>query len=197
MPNKHSSMTSLANQFLVAMPALDDSYFSRSVIYICEHDDEGAMGLVINKSTDIAINTVLLEMHITDEDVDTEATVELDSNNVMSGGPVQTDRGFILHNGHNEWSSSLKLDDQINVTTSKDILENLATDAGPEKYLMTLGYAGWTAGQLEQELVDNTWLTIDASPDLIFDTPIEDRWEAAVQKLGINVEQLTAFSGHA
>ena len=194
-------MTSLANQFLVAMPALDDSYFSRSVIYICEHDDEGAMGLVINKSTDIAINTVLLEMHITDEDVDTEATVELDSNleskNVMSGGPVQTDRGFILHNGHNEWSSSLKLDDQINVTTSKDILENLATDAGPEKYLMTLGYAGWTAGQLEQELVDNTWLTIDASPDLIFDTPIEDRWEAAVQKLGINVEQLTAFSGHA
>lgn len=197
MPNKHSSMTSLANQFLVAMPALDDSYFSRSVIYICEHDDEGAMGLVINKSTDIAINTVLLEMHITDEDVDTEASIELDSNNVMSGGPVHTDRGFILHNGHNQWSSSLKLHDQINVTTSKDILENLATDAGPEKYLMTLGYAGWTAGQLEQELVDNTWLTIDASPDLIFDTPIEDRWEAAVQKLGINVEQLTAFSGNA
>lgn len=197
MPNKHSSMTSLANQFLIAMPALDDSYFGRSVIYICEHDDEGAMGLVINKSTDIAINTVLSEMHITDEDLDTEAAIEIDSNNVMSGGPVHTDRGFILHNGHNQWSSSLKLDDQINITTSKDILENLGTDAGPEKYLMTLGYAGWTAGQLEQELVDNTWLTIDASPDLIFETPIEDRWEAAVQKLGINVEQLTAFSGNA
>ncbi|GHB57867.1 UPF0301 protein [Psychrosphaera saromensis] len=197
MPNKHSSMTSLANQFLVAMPALDDSYFGRSVIYICEHDDEGAMGLVINKSTEIAVNTVLLEMHITDEDVDTEATVALDDINVMSGGPVHTDRGFILHNGDKKWSSSLKLDDQINVTTSKDILENLATKAGPEKYLMTLGYAGWTAGQLEQELADNTWLTIDADPDLIFDTPIEDRWEKAVQKLGINVEQLTAFSGHA
>jgi putative transcriptional regulator len=197
MPNKHSSMTSLANQFLVAMPALDDSYFGRSVIYICEHDDEGAMGLVINKSTEIAVNTVLLEMHITDEELDTEATVELDDINVMSGGPVHTDRGFILHNGDKKWSSSLKLDDQINVTTSKDILENLATKAGPEKYLMTLGYAGWTAGQLEQELADNTWLTIDADPDLIFDTPIEDRWEKAVQKLGINVEQLTAFSGHA
>lgn len=190
-------MTSLANQFLVAMPALDDSYFGRSVIYICEHDDEGAMGLVINKSTEIAVNTVLLEMHITDEELDTEATVELDDINVMSGGPVHTDRGFILHNGDKKWSSSLKLDDQINVTTSKDILENLATKAGPEKYLMTLGYAGWTAGQLEQELADNTWLTIDADPDLIFDTPIEDRWEKAVQKLGINVEQLTAFSGHA
>jgi putative transcriptional regulator len=195
MPNQHSSMTSLANQFLIAMPALDDSYFGRTVIYVCEHDDEGAMGLVINKSTDIAINKVLLEMHI--EDDDSEANIELNSNHVMSGGPVQTDRGFILHNGDKKWSSSLQLQDQINVTTSKDILPNLATDAGPEKYIMTLGYAGWTAGQLEQELADNTWLTIDADPNLIFDVPVEERWEKAVQKLGINVEQLTAFSGHA
>jgi len=193
MPNKHSSMTSLANQFLIAMPALDDSYFARTVIYVCEHDDEGAMGLVINKSTDLDISTVLSEMHMDDEDTNVEST----NNNVMSGGPVQTDRGFILHNGDKKWSSSLQLQDQINVTTSKDILANLATDTGPEKYIMALGYAGWTAGQLEQELVDNTWLTIDADPNLIFDVPVEDRWEKAVQKLGINVEQLTVFSGHA
>lgn len=197
MPNQHSSMTSLANQFLIAMPALDDSYFERTVIYVCEHDDEGAMGLVINKTTDIAINKVLIEMHIDDESENNHSHVELNKNHVMSGGPVQTDRGFILHNGDKKWSSSLQLQDQINVTTSKDILSNLATEQGPEKYIMTLGYAGWTAGQLEQELVDNTWLTIDADPNLIFDVPIEERWEKAVQKLGINVEQLTIFSGHA
>ena len=196
MPNKHSSMTSLANQFLIAMPALDDSYFSRTVIYVCEHDDEGAMGLVINKSTDLNINTVLSEMHIDDEDV-VDVDIELTNNHVMSGGPVQTDRGFILHDGDKKWSSSLQLQDQINVTTSKDILSNLATNAGPEKYMMTLGYSGWTAGQLEQELADNTWLTIDADPNLMFNVPVEERWEKAVQKLGINVDQLTAFSGHA
>ncbi len=190
-------MTSLANQFLVAMPALDDSYFGRTVIYICEHDDDGAMGLIINKSTDIAINKVLIEMHIEDEEQGETSTVELNRNHVMSGGPVQTDRGFILHNGDNKWSSSLKLDDQINVTTSKDILANLSTKDGPEKYIMTLGYSGWTAGQLEQELADNTWLTIDADPDLLFDTPVEERWEKALKKLGVNADQLTAFSGHA
>ena len=193
MPNQHSSMTSLVNQFLIAMPALDDSYFGRSVIYVCEHDDEGAMGLVINKSTDLAIDKVLFEMHLDDQ----ETEIELSNNHVMSGGPVQTDRGFILHNGDKKWSSSLQLQEQINVTTSKDILENLASDTGPEKYIMALGYAGWTAGQLEQELADNTWLTIDADPNLIFDVPVEERWEKAVQKLGINAEQLTAFSGHA
>lgn len=188
-------MTSLVNQFLIAMPALDDSYFSRSLIYVCEHDDEGAMGLIINKNTDIAINKVLLEMHIEDEEDDLD--FQLDSQKVMSGGPVQTDRGFILHNGEQKWSSSLQLQDQISVTTSKDILENLSNENGPEKYIMALGYSGWSAGQLEQELIDNTWLTIDAEPDLLFDVPVEQRWEKAVQKLGISPEQLTAFSGHA
>lgn len=182
---------SLANQFLIAMPALDDSYFGRTVIYLCEHDDEGAMGLVVNRTTDLSIEQVLEEMNLK-EGLNTAIEQK-----VLSGGPVQTDRGFILHNGEKQWSSSLQLSEQIIITTSKDILTNLDTPAGPEKYLMALGYAGWSAGQLEQEILDNTWLTVDADPSIIFDTPADQRWEKAVQMLGINIEQLTHFAGHA
>ena len=110
---------------------------------------------------------------------------------------MQTDRGFVLHSGDREWSSSLHLGDNIMVTTSKDILEKLTTEEGPNDFILTLGYAGWSAGQLEQELANNSWLTIDADPDLIFHTPVEQRWEKAVKKLGIDISQLTSFAGHA
>lgn len=192
MANQHSGMTSLANQFLIAMPSLDDSYFGRSVTYICEHDDEGAMGLVVNKSTDMSVGRLLKEIKIDDE-----VNPLLSEQLVLAGGPVQTDRGFVLHSGSREWSSSMHLNNDIMVTTSKDILENLASDIGPKDFILTLGYAGWSAGQLEDELASNSWLTIDADPALIFDTPIEQRWEKAVQMLGIDISQLTAFSGHA
>ncbi len=192
MANQHSGMTSLANQFLIAMPSLDDSYFGRSVTYICEHDDEGAMGLVVNKSTDMSVGRLLKEIKINDE-----VNPLLSDQLVLAGGPVQTDRGFVLHSGCREWSSSLHLNDNIMVTTSKDILENLATETGPKEFVLTLGYAGWSAGQLEEELASNSWLTIDADPELIFNTPIDQRWEKAVQMLGIDIAQLTAFAGHA
>ena len=192
MTNKHSTMTSLANQVLIAMPSLDESYFGRSIIYVCEHDDEGAMGLVLNKPTELSIAKVLAELELADED-DTELT----DLNVMSGGPVQTDRGFILHNDDKQWSSSLKLDEQITVTTSKDILANLTTEQGPDKFIMTLGYAGWSAGQLEQELADNSWLTLEADTELLFDTPVDQYWTKALEKLGVSIDQLSLMSGHA
>ncbi len=192
MANTHSTMTSLANQFLIAMPSLDESYFGRTIIYICEHDDEGAMGLVINKPTELSIAKVLSELNLIDEDEGA-----LPGKNVLSGGPVQTDRGFILHNDDKQWSSSLQLGEQITVTTSKDILAQLNTEQGPKKFIMTLGYAGWSPGQLEQELADNSWLTLEADPELIFNTPIDQCWDKALAKLGISAEQLSLMSGHA
>lgn len=185
-------MTSLANQILIAMPSLDESYFGRTIIYMCEHDDDGAMGLVINKPTELSISKVLAELNLIEQEDE-----RLEEHSVMSGGPVQTDRGFILHNDDKQWSSSLKLNDNITVTTSKDILENLATEQGPNKFIMTLGYAGWSAGQLEQELAENTWLTLDADPELIFNTPVSECWNKALEKLGITVDQLSLMSGHA
>lgn len=192
MTNSHSTMTSLANQFLIAMPSLDESYFGRTIIYLCEHDDDGAMGLVINKPTELSIAKVLAELNLVDEDDD-----KLSDKNVMSGGPVQTDRGFILHNDDKLWSSSLKLDDKITVTTSKDILAKLNTEQGPQKFIMTLGYAGWSPGQLEQELADNTWLTLEADPELLFNTPVDKCWDKALEKLGVSIDQLSSMSGHA
>lgn len=197
MQNEHSSMTSLANQFLVAMPTLDESYFGRTLIYVCEHDDEGAMGIVINKPTDLTIGQVLSEMNLIEQDSEENTVKELNDKTVLAGGPVQTDRGFILHNDNNQWSSSLNLAEQITVTTSKDILENLTSEQRPEQFIMALGYAGWSAGQLEQELADNTWLTLEADPQLIFNTPIAKSWDKALEKIGISAEQLTSFSGHA
>lgn len=192
MANTHSTMDSLANQLLIAMPSLDESYFGRTIIYLCEHDDDGAMGLVINKPTELSIAKVLAELNLVDEDDD-----KLNEQHVMSGGPVQTDRGFILHNDDKQWSSSLKLDDKITVTTSKDILAKLNTEQGPQKFIMTLGYAGWSPGQLEQELADNTWLTLEADPELLFNTPIDKCWDKALEKLGVSIDQLSSMSGHA
>lgn len=192
MANTHSTMTSLANQFLIAMPSLDESYFGRTIIYLCEHDDDGAMGLVINKPTELSIAKVLSELNLVDEEDE-----QLNGQHVMSGGPVQTDRGFILHNDNKQWSSSLKLDEQITVTTSKDILAQLNTEQGPQKFIMTLGYAGWSPGQLEQELADNTWLTLEADPELLFNTPVDKCWDKALEKLGVSIDQLSSMSGHA
>lgn len=192
MTVKFSSSLSLANQFLIAMPSMDDGYFQRSVTYICEHDEQGAMGLVVNKQTDMSVKRLLKEIQI-----DLPETSPLEENMVLAGGPVQTDRGFVLHKGNRTWSSSLQLEEGIMVTTSKDILENLGKESGPEDFLVTLGYAGWSAGQLEQEIANNSWLTVKADPEVIFNTPASERWETAVKMLGIDISQLTSFAGHA
>jgi putative transcriptional regulator len=130
-------------------------------------------------------------------ELDLETETPETEKKVLIGGPVQTDRGFVLHNDSQKWSSSLNLTEQITVTTSKDILNSIGNDQGPNKYLMALGYSGWSAGQLEQEIADNTWLTVNADPQLIFDTPIEKRWEKALEVLGISIEQLSTVAGHA
>lgn len=187
-----TEVTNLTNQLLIAMPSLDGSFFGRSVTYICEHDEQGAMGLVINKASEISVTTLLNEVNIpADEDG------ELSLKNVLTGGPVQTDRGFVLHTGGQIWSSSIPLANDVSVTTSKDILESLTTEHGPKDFILTLGYAGWSAGQLEGELADNAWLTIEADHELLFHTPVEKRWEMAIKKLGIDISQLSAITGHA
>lgn len=187
-----NTVQSFENQLLVAMPSMEDPYFSRSVTYICEHNENGAMGLVINQPVGMSLRELIKQ-------ADSEATVldEKAEQIVLAGGPVNQDRGFILHTTQEGWSSSLVVTPNLMVTTSKDILSVLGNEKGPEKAIITLGYAGWTAGQLEQEMQDNSWLTVDADESLLFDVPVHKKWETAVHKLGIDVWQLGPDAGHA
>jgi putative transcriptional regulator len=185
-------MQTFENHFLIAMPSLDDPYFARSLTYICEHNEKGAMGLVINQPVGMTlkelVNQAFSEAIVLDEKAD-----EI----VLAGGPVSQDRGFILHTTQPGWSSSLALTSEIMVTTSKDILAVLGNEKAPRKSLATLGYAGWTEGQLEEEIKHNSWLVIEADTELLFDVPIHKKWETAVKKLGIDIWQLAPGSGHA
>lgn len=185
-------MKSLQNHFLIAMPDLNDSFFERSVTYICEHNDEGAMGLVINQPVEMSVSKLLEQIEIK---VPSDSTLQ--NTLVYSGGPVGTDRGFVLHQPQDGWRSSLQLGDDIMITTSKDILESFGSPHAPEKFLLTLGYAGWDAGQLEEELASNSWLTIPADADILFATPSNERWQKATEKLGIDLWQLAPGAGHA
>jgi len=184
-------MESLENQLLIAMPALDDSYFNKTVTYICEHNDEGAMGLIINLPVNVTLNELLTQI-----DAEKEDAPEL-GQQVLTGGPVSTDRGFVLHSPQKGWNSSLALSDEVMITTSKDILMALGTEKSPEKYMVTLGYAGWGPGQLEEEIIANSWLTTPADGDIIFNTPIEQRWKKATEKLGFDLAHLSSQTGHA
>lgn len=185
-------MQSFENHFLIAMPSLDDPYFSRSLTYICEHNEQGAMGIVINQPTGLKLKDMLRQ-------VDESIVVEDDKAGqlVLAGGPVSPDRGFILHTSQPGWSASLALTSEIMITTSKDILQVLGNSKGPKKSLVALGYAGWSAGQLEQEIQSNSWLLIEADLELLFDVPIHKKWQAAVNKLGIDIWQLAPGAGHA
>ncbi|AWL12869.1 UPF0301 protein [Saliniradius amylolyticus] len=185
-------MQSLENHFLIAMPSMEDSYFARSVTYICEHNEEGAMGIVLNKPVGLKLKEMLKQ-------VDEGIVVNDDKAEqiVVAGGPVAPERGFILHSPQQGWGSSLSLTPEIMVTTSKDILDVLGNEQGPAKSVVALGYAGWSPGQLEQELQDNSWLTIEADPELLFDVPVHQKWETAVKKLGVDIWQLAPGAGHA
>lgn len=185
-------MQSMQNQLLIAMPGLQDPYFSRSVTYICEHNEHGAMGIVINQPVGMSLKQLLSQ-------TDSEAPVLAQKANdiILAGGPVSQDRGFILHTSQPGWNSSLQLTAEIMVTTSKDILPALGDGSGPEKALIALGYAGWTAGQLEEEIQSNSWLTVEADLELLFEVPIHKKWQTAVQKLGIDIWQLAPGVGHA
>ncbi|MBM7454327.1 putative transcriptional regulator [Oceanisphaera litoralis] len=184
-------MDSLQHHFLIAMPSLKDPFFAGSVTYICEHNDEGAMGLVINIPIDMPLHELLHQLKMAPDDES-----ELDKP-VLQGGPVAADRGFVLHSPVEGFSSSQLLTDNLMITTSPDVLETLGTEQAPEHYLVALGYAGWTPGQLEQELTENSWLTIPADTTLIFDTPLAQRWHQAIARLGIDARHLSSQVGHA
>lgn len=184
-------MDSLENHLLIAMPSLGDSFFNRTVTYICEHNEEGAMGLIINLPVNVTLNELLSQL-----DTDKQNLPELEQM-VLTGGPVSPDRGFVLHSPQKGWSSSLALSDEVMITTSKDILMALGTELSPPDYLVTLGYAGWGPGQLEQEIQENSWLTTPADSDILFKTPIEQRWQKAAKQLGIDVAHLSSEIGHA
>jgi putative transcriptional regulator len=183
--------SSLRNHFLIAMPSLSEGIFAHSVTYLCEHSEQGAMGIVINRPAGIALGEILEQL-----DIDGELS-HLDDP-VMVGGPVQTDRGFVLHrHDDRRWDATLSISDEISLTTSVDILDALAHDRGPHASLVALGYAGWDAGQLEEEIAANSWLTIPADSNIIFDTPIAERLDAAAAKLGIDLALIAPGAGHA
>ena len=183
--------TSLANHFLIAMPQLEDPNFFHSVTYICEHNDDGAMGIVINRPLEIGLAEVLDQINISGNDNAIEDQI------IYMGGPVQPERGFVLHSPSGQWDSSLPIADDICITTSRDILTAIANGQGPTHYVIALGYAGWGKGQLEQEISQNTWLSGPAEQSILFDMPYEKRWEAAASLLGIDVNLISGEAGHA
>ena len=186
------------NQFLIAMPSLRDGTFAGTVIYLCEHTEKGALGLVINKPIDIKLKNLFEKVELTLDRAD------LADVPVYFGGPVQTERGFVLHErlggeagegGH--YNSSLQIPGGLEMTTSKDVLEALSNGAGPKRVLITLGYSGWGAGQLEDEMSRNGWINVGAERGIIFDTPVEQRYDKALSLLGIDVRMLSQEAGHA
>ncbi len=182
---------SLQHHFLIAMPTLIDSFFYRSVIYICEHNEDGAMGLIINRPTQIMLEELFTHLEIDNLAPITKTT------SVLFGGPVQKEQGMIIHDSPHQWISTKALDDELYLTTSTDILETVGTPAGPDNFLITLGYAGWESGQLEQELADNSWLTVYANKDILFKMPADQRWLAAGKLLGVDMNLMTLSMGHA
>lgn len=181
----------LKNHLLVAMPNVLDPNFSHGVTYVCEHNDEGAMGITINRPLDVTLGDILDHMKITC------TSPAIRNRPVFMGGPVAMERGFVLHTPHGGWESTLEVTEEIGLTTSKDILQALADGAGPARAVIALGYSGWSSGQIETEIAENTWLTVDATPELIFDQPIDQRWTAAARTLGIDMNLVSGEAGHA
>ena len=186
------SVTYLNNQFLIAMPNLDDPNFFHSVTLMCQHNDEGALGITINRPTAMELGEIFMQMGITAVDPECNKTP------VFAGGPVQQERGFILHSPEldNQWDSTIPVSDTISLTTSKDILEAIAQNEGPKNFLVALGYAGWGVGQLEKEITANSWLHTPCLNNVLFNTPIDQRWSVAANQLGVDISLLTMPAGH-
>jgi putative transcriptional regulator len=181
----------LTHHFLIAMPNMADPHFSKTLTYICEHNEQGALGLVVNRPIDMTLAKLLEQVSIP------VAAKQCASIPVHFGGPVQTDRGFVLHDPVGQWQSTLAISSEIGLTTSKDILQAVACGEGPQQILVTLGYAGWAPGQIEYELAQNAWLTVAARHDVIFELPAEQRFAAAMDLLGVNYASLSENAGHA
>ena len=181
----------LQQQMLIAMPAMDDPNFSRSVTLICQHNEEGAIGITINRQSEFTLGELFLQLNLSCDDK------ELSSLIVLEGGPVNPDRGFVLHTPVDGFESSIKINDDIMVTTSRDVLFAIAAGNGPQQFQVALGYAGWGDGQLESEMRQNAWLSVPADKAILFESAVKNRWENAVEKLGIDINHLHGFGGHA
>jgi putative transcriptional regulator len=191
---KDAPALNLANHFLIAMPAMQDPVFGGTVVYVCEHNENGVLGVVINKPTDMTMQVLF-------ERIDLEPSATLSpaivDEPIMFGGPVQDDRGFVLHTPGARYSSSLTVTEDVAFTTSIDVLEAVARGAGPERMLVSIGYSGWSPGQLEDEISRNGWLTVGAQAHILFDVPVEERYFAAMKLLGFDPLMLASEAGHA
>ena len=192
----------LTKQLLIAMPSMADPNFSRTVTLICEHSQQGAMGIIINQPTTMFVDELLSSFIVNEENLSTNNSSNINYSlathePVYAGGPVHIDQGFILHDSDQQWQSTHIIDNDLNLTTSEDILIDIAQGKGPKNSLIALGYAGWGAGQLEQELSENSWLTVPYEADIIFNVPIEKRWQSAANKIGIDVNLISNQAGHA
>lgn len=185
---------SLRNHFLVASPWLQAPGFQGTVIFLCEHNEDGALGLVINRPLKLTVGEVLAQLELDGQSDTVRDDLEAP---VCSGGPVQTERGFILHRPPGLWQQSLAVSDGVTMTTSRDVLAGIGSGDGPDEFLMALGYSGWGEGQLEDELAGNSWLVCPADDNLIFSTPIESRYAAALRTIGVDLNQLSGSVGHA
>lgn len=186
-----SDFPSLKDHFLIAMPNLLDPNFYQSVTYIIEHNEEGAMGMVINQPLEVDLNELFEHLEIK------TSKNFIGDKKIMSGGPVQIERGFIVHSPSGQWESTMELNKDIAVTTSQDILTAISKDQGPKNIEIILGYAGWGAGQLDQEMLENSWLSVPANPEILFHTPAKFRWKAAAKLIGIDISQLSSAAGHS
>lgn len=198
----------LQNHFLIAMPSLDDLQFERALVYICEHNSNGAMGLIVNRPiNEISVQTLLAKLGVENSLIQNSISQNSISQNpltkvtltssVFSGGPLAQDHGFILHTSVVGFAASLSVSAETMVTTSKDILDVLGTDQQPKEVLVILGYSSWSGGQLEQELIENSWLVVEADHEILFHIPVEQRWQAASKKLGVNIFSIANHVGHA
>jgi putative transcriptional regulator len=181
----------LTQHFLIAMPAMTDPHFAKTLTFICEHNEQGALGVVVNRPIDMTLHALLQQIEIVPLSESARAVP------VHYGGPVQIDRGFVLHAPTGAWQSTLKVGEMLGLTTSRDILQAVARGDGPPQLLVMLGYAGWAPGQLEHELAQNAWLTVAADPHILFETPAEQRYEAGLKLLGIDLSMLSDDAGHA
>lgn len=185
----------LKNQFLIAMPGMEDENFRQTVSLLCEHNDSGAIGLVINRPTDLTLTAMLDQMGVGHEGMD--PVLREANQSVFWGGPVQPERGFVVHRGPGGWESCMPIGNDLFITTSRDVLTAIGEGRGPKEFLVTLGYAGWAAGQLEDEILQNAWLNTPVDGQVLFHLPANNRWQSATRLLGLEVSQIGSGAGHA
>ncbi len=185
------SDSTLTNQLLIAMPGMADPNFSTTVTLICEHNDEGALGIVINRPLTVRLAELFEQLNVDSPDPNTG------DEPVLAGGPVGTERGFVLHAPGWSYENTLAVSDDIQLTLSRDVIDDMASGEGPDRSIVALGYAGWQPGQLEEEMLSNSWLNVPATPELVFDTPYAKRWDSAARTLGIDIARMSSDAGHA